>query len=433
MPISEDPVKIVQVVTFDEEAGLRFVDVPKHRHLMKTLHVTDLQDDRLGLQVVEEMEACFIGKPRHHLNPKEEKEALGNFTNQFNNQRIFSSGQAVHQELIFLPGAHIMHNELPTKLRSFCPSNYRVQTFRYVDKEKQVITVSQSGEMIIQDPEIQRDYKNGDVLMTEEDILPEGLNSVSRRVKRGPRCLAIGSDGQLIDSGCAWVHLTCQTTLGCPGTHVYYTCKNDNVPGVAGYRGCEYILLCSTMNNNRCAVHSESTAVRCEQCCISEDCGPRMRKCSASRGGVDTSSRELTMKINMKKESTQVEYEDDGAFISLQYKGKECSTSILPTALPPLPATAVRRSQTIRVDTKNVLGSCWGFNLSGEGDENGMKIELKLPHNSPISVSKVRVFDEQNPSRCWTAKWKQSYGNHNQRNNQWIQGKKLSFDDDCAI
>ena len=52
MVIAEEPVRLVQEVTFDNTQGLRIVDVPKHRHLMKTRHVTDLLDGRLSLQVL---------------------------------------------------------------------------------------------------------------------------------------------------------------------------------------------------------------------------------------------------------------------------------------------------------------------------------------------------------------------------------------------
>ena len=166
MVIHEEPVKIVQVVTFDESAGLRIVEVPKHLNLMKTLHITSLNDDRLTLQVYEEVETCYIGKPHHHLNAKEEKEALGNFTatnSPFN--KMFSSSQAVRDEYIFLPGAYLTHSELPPKLREYCPTHYKIQTFRYVSMDSQVVTVSESGEMIVQDPDIQRDYKDGDYII----------------------------------------------------------------------------------------------------------------------------------------------------------------------------------------------------------------------------------------------------------------------------
>lgn len=424
MLIAEVPVKIVQVVTFDEDAGLRFVEVPKHRHLMKTLHVTDLNDDRLTLQVVEEMEACFIGKPRHHLGNKEEKEALGNFTQQFDSHKVFSSNQAVHEELIFLAGAHIANSELPLKLQQFCPDHYRIQTFRYINRASQVVSVSQSGDMIIQDPEIQKDYKSGDFLRTEEDIRPEGLLSVSHRVKRTARfkgCLAVDSSGELITSGCYFVPLQCRGN-GCPGSHVFYTCSNNTTPEQAGYKGCVYILLCSTMTSNRCAIHSEATATRCEQCCISDDCGSRMPKCSESIGGTDYSTRKLTMKINLKKELDRNEYENSGAHISLTYKGRTCSTGVLPTALPSI-------KQTIKVERMDVLGECWGHDVSG-GDEDTMKIKLKLPINSPISASKVIVIDQDNPFRCWTARWKDD--NNNQQNDKWINGTNLYFDDDCT-
>merc|ERR1711934_1181873 len=78
MVIFEAPERVVQVVTYDNDRGLKFVDVPKHRHLMKTRHVTDLEDDRLTLQVYEEAKTCMVGKPRYHLKPKLEKAALCN-------------------------------------------------------------------------------------------------------------------------------------------------------------------------------------------------------------------------------------------------------------------------------------------------------------------------------------------------------------------
>ena len=177
------------------------------------------------------------------------------------------------------------------------------------------------------------------------------------------------------------------------------------------------------MNNDRCAVHSESTAVRCEQYCISEDCGVKMPKCSSSNGGVDYSTRKLSMRINMKKESTSVDYDNDGAHISVTYKGKASSTGILPATMPDAGET-----QFLKAETMGVLGDCWGHNLNG-GDPETMKIKLKLPHNSPISVSKVVVIDGDNPRRRWTARWKKE--NNNKQNNLWIEGTNLYFDDDC--
>ena len=283
MVIFEAPEKVVQVVTYDNERGLKFVDVPKHRDLMKTRHVTDIQDARLTLQVYEEAKTCMVGKPRFHLKPKQEKEVLCSFNEEFNSTHMFSSENSRHENLRFLPTALITHNELPVKLQPHCPSDYIVQTFKYINVDKQVIAQKEDGEMVVQDPEIQRDYKNGDFLEMDEERFPEGLNNITR-LKRGPRCLRLQDNGQLAESGCMWVSFMCERSQGCPATHVYYTCRNN--PRAIGrtIRSSEYNLLCSTLNNNRCAVHSESTNVMCEQCCISDDCGPRMRKCSLSQG-----------------------------------------------------------------------------------------------------------------------------------------------------
>ena len=76
----------------------------------------------------------------------------------------------------------------------------------------------------------------------------------------------------------------------------------------------------------------------------------------------------------------------------------------------------------------SVLGTCWGLDVSG-GDPNRMKIKLKLPNDSPISVTKVMVIDAVKNDRCWTARWKDD--NYNKQNNQWIEGTDLDFDPFC--
>jgi len=424
MVIFEAPEKVVQVVTYDNDQGLKFVDVPKHRHLMKTRHVTDMEDDRLTLQVYEEAKTCMVGKPRFHLKPKQEKEVLCSFDKEFNSTHMFSSENSKHENLRFLPTALITHNELPIKLQSHCPSNYIVQTFKYVNVDDQLVAQKPDGEMIIQDPDIQRDYNNGDFLEMDQERFPEGLNNITRK-KRGPRCLRLTDNGQLAEAGCYWVNFNCKKTQGCPASHVYYTCSNNlNVNGQR-IRGCEYILLCSTLNNNRCAVHSESTAVRCEQCCISDDCGRNMRKCSSS-GGVDVTTRKLTVKAKIIKfdpnrgDYPEVNGNRQTAHIRLTYKGNKCATSALPTDIPitnldtPVPIT-------VHMTTQGILGNCWNRDIS-TGKEK-MTIDLKLPPNSPIAVSRVTVIDENNPSRCWNSYWRTQDSNYNKQNNQWVRGK----------
>merc|ERR1712241_747174 len=125
-------------------------------------------------------------------------------------------------------GALITHSELPTKLQPHCPSDYKVQTFKYVNMDEQVVAQTSDGGMIIQDAEIQRDYKNGDFLERDEERLPEGLNNITR-LKRSAaqRCLRLRDNGQLEGSGCLTVSFACLKTTGCPGSHVYYSCRSN--------------------------------------------------------------------------------------------------------------------------------------------------------------------------------------------------------------
>ena len=116
------------------------------------------------------------------------------------------------------------------------------------------------------------------------------------------------------------------------------------------------------------------------------------------------------------------------AHITLKYKNKICTTSVLPTDVP-----SVQTKQTIQLDTQGALGDCWNVDVSSGEDK--MIMELKLPASSPIAVSKVKVFDQSDPERCWTSSWKERYGNYNQQNGQWVTGKPASdnFDDDCTF
>merc|ERR1711963_384632 len=177
MVIFEAPEKVVQVVTYDNAAGLKFVDVPKHRDLMKTRHVTDMEDE-------------------------------------------------------------------------------------------QVVSEDQPGDMIVRDPEIQRDYMNGDFLDFEEEKRPEGLSNFTR-YKRSAPCMQISDDNQLTSGSCFWVEVNCERNGGCPATNIFFHCRDNSGPS---YRSCEYILMCSTVTDNRCIIHSRATGVTCDMCCSTDNC-----------------------------------------------------------------------------------------------------------------------------------------------------------------
>ena len=129
------------------------------------------------------------------------------------------------------------------------------------------------------------------------------------------------------------------------------------------------------------------------------------------------------------------------AHISLRYKNRECVTSVLPTDVPITNLTHLVPI-TVRLDTQGTLGSCWNIDVSSGAEKMVMK--LKLPHNSPIAVSKVQVIDNNNNARCWTSNWRNHDSNFNQQTNQWVTGKAHfetrfpqipalanNFDDDC--
>ena len=133
------------------------------------------------------------------------------------------------------------------------------------------------------------------------------------------------------------------------------------------------------------------------------------------------------MQVKMIRENENVDYDTryPGASIILHYSGQSCSTGLLPTSLPPSPYP---RSHTINLETMEVLGTCWGLDLSG-GDIGNMRMELKIPPNSPISVSKVKVKDSKNPHRCFTARWRGS--DNNKQEDVFVTGSDQGFYDDC--
>jgi len=155
------------------------------------------------------------------------------------------------------------------------------------------------------------------------------------------------------------------------------------------------------------------------------------------------------MKVNIKKfDRNRGDYPEvngirQTAHISLEYKNKICSTSVLPTSIP-ITSLTEPLVHTMRLDTQGVLGDCWNEDIASGTEKMVMK--LKLPRNSPIVVSKVQVIDESNISRCWTSYWRDSDSNYNKQTNAWVTGKamwetalgnirpiaKINFDADCT-
>ena len=139
--------------------------------------------------------------------------------------------------------------------------------------------------------------------------------------------------------------------------------------------------------------------------------------------------------------------ETEPAQILLKYKNMICVTSALPTDIPDTSYGRPETRATLRLDTQGVLGGCWNAINVSSGSEK-MEMYLKLPRNSPVAVSKVRVIDESNHLRCWTSYWRDDPDqNYNQQTNQWVAGKafyetrfgnmapemKNNFEDDCTM
>ena len=163
---------------------------------------------------------------------------------------------------------------------------------------------------------------------------------------------------------------------------------------------------------------------------------------------VDVSTREMTLKVNIVKfnhlvgDYPEVDGKRQTAHISLNYRNKECVTSVLPTDIPVTSLTQALPI-TVRLNTQGVLGDCWNEDIASGSEKMVMK--LKLPRNSPIAVSKVQVIDESNHSRCWTSYWRNTDSNYNQQTNEWVAGKAFyqtrfpnipalanNFDPDCT-
>jgi len=284
----------------------------------------------------------------------------------------------------------------------------------------------QSGDMIVRDP-------------------LQGRSNITTRVQRSTTpCMRIDDNNQLTRSSCFSNAIMCKRSGGCPFSHVYFYCRTIT-------ETFEYILMCSTFTDNRCINHSTSTDVICDTCCSSDNCDQPggLPACSAKRGVEDTSTRKLQMIVSMKRfEQYRSDYPrsaagvEQGAQISLEYHGKTCTTSVLPTAVPwrcKKNANNCTESvpQKVHLNTKATLGSCWDEDISLGSDP--MTIKLKLPSGSPIVVSSVRVYDEADESRCWTSDWRSCFGNYNQQTNDWVDGHLRAlygdannFDDECT-
>ena len=157
----------------------------------------------------------------------------------------------------------------------------------------------------------------------------------------------------------------------------------------------------------------------------------------------------LTLKVNIKKfkhnigDYPEANGDSQTAHIRLKYKNKECMTNVLPTDIP-ITSLTEPHFITMRLTTRGLLGDCWNLDVSSGSDK--MVIKLKLPVNSPIAVSKVKVIDDRDHNRCWTSYWRDSDSNYNKQSNQWVVGKaffetvygdmapalKNNFNGDCA-
>jgi len=208
----------------------------------------------------------------------------------------------------------------------------------------------------------------------------------------------------------------------CPEEFVRFNCPRK------GYVKEDRILMYCPHGLDDCV---DDKPEECEKCCGTDGCGPGMPKCSEAFPETNYKSKVL-MKVKIQATNiTRTDPEQEGAQVKVSFGSQSCTTG----RLPAMAAPASGEKEWIILDTAKTLGSCRdldvrkGTEIRDNRNAALVSLKVKLPLNSRISVSSVKLIDAEDDQRCWKAKWKG--GRWNQRTNEYVEGNSIEFDRMC--
>jgi len=207
----------------------------------------------------------------------------------------------------------------------------------------------------------------------------------------------------------------------CPASLLHYNCKSRRTE--------ERQILYCPYGPEGCT-HPQDD---CQPCCASDECGKSVPKCSEAFPK-DTGIEEptVTVKVLMKASNREaIGHDHQAPSVHITFNGQNCKLN----NLPEMAVSATRSLEWIILDSFETLGNCSTLDVrepvvqEREKASEGVTVRMKLPLNSPVTISSVKLIDNKDHERCWKSTW--SGEKWNQQNNVYIQGSPVKFYQMC--
>jgi len=255
-------------------------------------------------------------------------------------------------------------------------------------------------------------------------VISFGLTPAESKVKG---CAYRDLNGVTQDEPCARIEYPCikhhnGSRAKCPASLLHYNCKSQ--------RKEERQIMYCPYGPEGCTDHLDD----CEPCCGSDGCGSSVPKCSEAFPK-DTRNKKPTVKVKILMKASNREksgHDHQAPTVRITYNGENCTLN----NMPEMAASATRDPEWIILDSFETLGDCSALDVREplvkgreEPSEQEVIVQMKLPSNSPVTISSVKLIDGENAGRCWKSTW--TGEKWNQQNNVYIQGSPVKFDQMC--
>jgi len=207
----------------------------------------------------------------------------------------------------------------------------------------------------------------------------------------------------------------------CPASLLHYNCKSRRTEE-------RQIMYCPYGPKGCTDPHDD-----CQPCCGSDGCGKSVPKCSEAFPK-DTGIKEPTVKVKVLMKASNREtigHDHQAPTVHITFKGENCTLN----NLPEMAASATRDLEWIVLDSFETLGNCSNLDVreplvqEREKAKEDVAFQMKLPLNSPVTISSVKLMDNKDDGRCWKSTW--TGEKWNQQNNVYIQGSPVKYYQMC--
>jgi len=250
------------------------------------------------------------------------------------------------------------------------------------------------------------------------------LNPAENKVKG---CAYRDLNGVIKDEPCARIEYPCKKYVNgeraeCPASLLHFNCKSR--------RKEERQIMYCPYGPDGCTDPLDD----CEPCCGSDGCGSSVPKCSEAFPK-DTRNEEPTVKVKiLMKASNRAPpaHDHQASTVHISFNGENCTLN----NLPEMAASATRDLEWIVLDSFETLGDCSTLDVIEplvqgrvRRSVQSVTVQMKLPSNSLVTISSVKLIDGKDDGRCWKSTW--TGEKWNQQNNVYIEGSPVRFDQMC--